>query len=55
MSYYTLHLIEDKGKDSKWSIIGHGPIVYLTCSKHWAEFILQSMNKEFHGKYPDYP
>ena len=41
---FTLHCIEEKGKDSKWSIIGHGPICYLTCSQGIAEFILDIIN-----------
>jgi len=44
MSHFTLNLIEEKGRDSKWSIVGHGPIVYLTCSKKMAEFICDIIN-----------
>ena len=43
---YTLHLIKEKGDDSKWSIISWGPICYLACSKEIAEFIINAMNDD---------
>ena len=53
--HFTLNLIEDKGEDSKWSIVHYGPIVYLTCSELIARFILTAMNLGWSGRYVFYP
>ena len=46
-NHYTLTCLKDKGDDSKWSVYGYGPIVYLTCSRKIAEFICASLNASF--------
>lgn len=41
----TLHLLEDRAEDSRWSVVRWGPLAYLTCSRERAELIVRLMNE----------
>jgi hypothetical protein len=44
MAMISLHRLTDKGPDKRWSIVHGGPLVYLTCSKSVAEYILSKVD-----------